>query len=147
MYEASRCMEAYHKGEETKKYWKDTIRHYDQKKVSFFVTNILATKKISVPIRWCEHSIHIKSMFILRSKINGKNLLVMNWTLGDSLEIKLLQSGFDRGKLLCFVLVADTGVIELWDVADIFEAREIASLSIFSIDSFGCPLLFESHVF
>lgn len=37
----------------------------------------------------------------------------MSWTLGDSFEIQLLQSGFDGGKLLCFVLVADTGVIEL----------------------------------
>ncbi len=51
MFYFPRLMETMHKGEENKKYWKDTIRHYDQKKVSFFVTNILATKKISVPIR------------------------------------------------------------------------------------------------
>lgn len=52
MHETNRLLEKMHKGEEKKKYWLDTIRHYNQKKSSFFVTNILAAKKISVPLRW-----------------------------------------------------------------------------------------------
>ena len=40
-----------YKGAERKKYWTDTIRHYDQKRMSFFVTNVLANRKISVPLR------------------------------------------------------------------------------------------------
>lgn len=51
MYEVSRLLETMHKGEENKKYWVDTIRHYNQKKSSFFVTSILAAKKVSVPLR------------------------------------------------------------------------------------------------
>jgi hypothetical protein len=51
MYAIPRLLEHMHKGEERKKYWVDTIRHYDQKKVSFFVTSVLAKKKVSVPVR------------------------------------------------------------------------------------------------
>ena len=51
MYDASRLLAKMHKGEERKKYWLDTIRHYHQKKSSFFVTSVLAAKKISVPLR------------------------------------------------------------------------------------------------
>lgn len=59
MYMEPRLLETMHKGEENKKYWRDTIRHHDQKKISFFVTNILATKRVSVPIRWSNPNPHI----------------------------------------------------------------------------------------
>ena len=51
MYTTPRLLEHLYKGGEKRKYWVDTIRHYDQKKVSFFVTSVLAAKKVSVPIR------------------------------------------------------------------------------------------------
>ncbi len=51
MSDVNRMLEKFHKGEEKKKYWVETIRHYNQKKCSFFVTSVLAAKKISVPLR------------------------------------------------------------------------------------------------
>lgn len=51
MYDVPRLMHFMHPGEENKRYWVDTIRHYNQKKVSFFVTSVLAKKKVSVPLR------------------------------------------------------------------------------------------------
>ena len=51
MYDVPRLMHYMHPGEENKRYWVDTIRHYNQKKMSFFVTNVLATRKVSVPLR------------------------------------------------------------------------------------------------
>lgn len=51
MYDNSRLMHVMHPGEENKRYWRDTIRHYNQKKISFFVTSVLAAKKVSVPLR------------------------------------------------------------------------------------------------
>jgi hypothetical protein len=52
MYDVPRLMHYMHPGEENKRYWVDTIRHYNQKKISFFVTSVLARKKVSVPLRW-----------------------------------------------------------------------------------------------
>ena len=51
MFDHHRLMAPGYSGWERRKYWKDTIRHADQKKVSFFVTSVLARKKISVPLR------------------------------------------------------------------------------------------------
>jgi hypothetical protein len=51
MYDQTRLLHHMHPGEENKRYWRDTIRHYHQKKSSFFVTSVLAAKKVSVPLR------------------------------------------------------------------------------------------------
>ena len=34
-----------------RKYWSDVRRHYDQKRIGFFVCQVLAKKKISIPLR------------------------------------------------------------------------------------------------
>ena len=34
-----------------KKYWRDVQRHYDQKQAGFFVCQVLAKRKISIPLR------------------------------------------------------------------------------------------------
>jgi len=51
MQDHPRLMHYGYPGAENKKYWTDTIRHYNQKKMSFFVTSVLARKKMSVPLR------------------------------------------------------------------------------------------------
>ena len=51
MFDHPRLIHHDYKGAERKKYWTDTIRHYDQKRMSFYVTNVLANRKISVPLR------------------------------------------------------------------------------------------------
>lgn len=33
------------------RYWEDTIRYYDQRRVGFFVTQVLAKRKMSIPLR------------------------------------------------------------------------------------------------
>ena len=38
-------------GKRRNKYWEDTIRYYDQRRVGFFVCQVLAKKKISIPLR------------------------------------------------------------------------------------------------
>lgn len=38
-------------GKRRLKYWEDTIRHYDQKQVGFFVCQVLAKRKIAIPLR------------------------------------------------------------------------------------------------
>lgn len=33
------------------KYWEDVVRHYEQRKAGFFVCQVLAKKKIAIPLR------------------------------------------------------------------------------------------------
>ena len=51
MFYETRLNQNLRDGEERKRYWVETVRHYDQKKTSFFVTSVLAAKRISVPLR------------------------------------------------------------------------------------------------
>lgn len=52
IYDLPRLMERPAPGKCKAKYWEDTKRHYDQKQVGFFVCQVLAKRKIAIPLRW-----------------------------------------------------------------------------------------------
>lgn len=51
IYLANRNLAQYSPCKLRRKYWSDVKRHYDQKQVGFFVSQVLARKKIAIPLR------------------------------------------------------------------------------------------------